>query len=598
MIASLRPLSAFFLACLLSACASKQDTAIGELPRMPNASIEQILQDASESDPQEANELRLAAADMAYQQKDYLRASSILQQVTVQNLLPAQQVFEQTLQAELALQRNKPKSALNNLSHPSFQYLAQLPVEQQIRSSLVRANALQANNQNLSAARERVFIAPLLSGTAASKNHEQIWELVAALPDDQLQASNDADLTGWLELVRISRSADSLEQQQAAIDAWRNKNPQHPAAKQLPKPLTEIKAITAQVLNKVALLLPQSGQLASVAEALRNGFMSAYYQTQASGVATPEIIFYDSSNLNSMDEFYRQATQDGVELVVGPLEKPLVKQLQAKPQLPITTLALNYRDSTEPGPAQLFQFGLSAEDEAREVARRAWDDGMRRAVALVPRGEWGDRTLAAFQQSWLAQGGTLIAAEHVEHPVELAQQIASLFQLRDSEARAKRLKSLLGVEVATQPARRQDIDFIFLAATPQQAQQIKPTLAFQYAGDVPVYATSHLLSGSINQAQPADLNGIFFCETPWLMNLSAPLQQQVVSQWPQAAGSLGRLYAMGSDAFMLTSRLTQLKSLPDSSVQGLTGLLTLSPTQRIVRQLQWAEFRDGLVQPL
>jgi outer membrane PBP1 activator LpoA protein len=55
---------------------------------------------------------------------------------------------------------------------------------------------------------------------------------------------------------------------------------------------------------------------------------------------------------------------------------------------------------------------------------------------------------------------------------------------------------------------------------------------------------------------------------------------------------------MGSDAFMLTSRLTQLKSFPDSSVQGLTGLLTLSPTQRVVRQLQWAEFRDGLVQPL
>ncbi|WP_404854442.1 penicillin-binding protein activator, partial [Escherichia coli] len=46
----------------------------------------------------------------------------------------------------------------------------------------------------------------------------------------------------------------------------------------------------------------------------------------------------------------------------------------------------------------MFQFGLAAEDEARAVASRAWGDGMRRAVALVPRGEWGDRVLAAFSQ--------------------------------------------------------------------------------------------------------------------------------------------------------------------------------------------------------
>ncbi|MBF7730340.1 penicillin-binding protein activator [Pseudomonas sp. N040] len=598
MIVNLRPLTALFLTCLLAACASKPGPTIGELPRTPEGNIEQILEQAADSDPEEANPLRLSAADLAYQQKDFNRASSILLQVPLQTLPPAEQIYALTLQAELELQRKKPKSALNSLDHPSFQYLAQLPVEQQIRSAMVRANALQADNQNLAAARERVFIAPLLSGQAASGNHERIWVLVSSLPDDQLAAGSDADLNGWLELVRISRGSISLEQQQAAIDSWRSKNPQHPAAKQLPQPLTEIEALAAQTVTKVGLLLPQEGQLATVAEALRNGFMAAYYQALASGAAAPEIIFYDSSRLTSMDEFYRQAQQDGIQLVVGPLEKPLVRQLNAQANLPITTLALNYSDTAEPGPAQLFQFGLSAEDEAREVARRAWADGMRRAVALVPRGEWGDRTLAAFQQAWLAQGGTLIAAEHVEQPVELAQQIASLFQLRDSEARAKRLQSLLGEEVASQPARRQDIDFIFLAATPQQAQQIKPTLAFQYAGDVPVYATSHLLSGTITQPQPADLNGIRFCETPWLLNSAAPLQQQVIGQWPQAAGSMGRLFAMGSDAYLLTSRLNQLKSLPESNAQGLSGLLSLSQTQRVVRQLQWAEFRDGLVQPL
>ncbi len=598
MIARLRPLTVFCLVCLLSACSSSPSSTLGELPRTPQGSIEQLLDQAGKSDSEEANTLRLSAADLAYQQKDFKRATQILDMVPVSSLPPAQQVFASTLSAELAMQQNKPKRALSNLDNPNFAHLGQLPVEQQIRSQLVRAQALQATDQTLAAARERVFIAPLLSGPSASTNHEAIWELVSSLPNEQLNSATDADLAGWLALVRATRSASGLEQQQASIDSWRSSNPSHPAAQQLPQDLQKLQQLAAQPLNKIALLLPQSGQLAAVAQALRDGFLAGYYQAQQENQTTPEVVIYDSSQVSSMSQFYSQAQQDGIQLVVGPLEKQLVTQLNEQPQLPITTLALNYSDVAQAGPAQLFQFGLSAEDEAREVARRAWDDGMRRAVALVPSGEWGDRVLAAFQQSWLAAGGSLIAAEHVNQPVELAQQIASLFQLRESEARTKRLQSVLGVEVAAQPTRRQDVDFIFLAATPQQAQQIKPTLAFQYAGDVPVYATSHVFNGVLEQAQPLDLNGILFCDTPWLLDSHSSLRQQVSSQWPQAAGSLGRLYAMGSDAYLLTSRLSQLKALPDTTLQGQSGELSLSPTQRITRQLPWAEFRDGQVKPL
>ena len=597
MIAGLRTLCFLGLTALLAACTSTPSSNLGELPR-PQGSIEELLQQASVSPQEQASGLLLAAADSAHQQNDDGQAARILQQVPLDGLKPAQQIFASTLKAELAMARNKPKSALKALSHPSFARLSELPVEQQLRSQLVRAKALEANGQTLEAARERVFIAPLLSDSAASKNHEAIWALVATLPTEQLQASADADLTGWLELARAAKSAGSPEQQQAAIDAWTKQNPQHPAAKQLPQALDKLKQLASQPLTKIALLLPQEGPLASVAQALRDGFMASYYQAQQNGQNPPTIELYDSSKLTSLDDFYRQAQAAGVQLVVGPLEKPLVKQLNERTQLPITTLALNYSDNGKPGPAELFQFGLSAEDEARSVARRAWDDGMRRAVALVPRGEWGDRVLDAFRQSWLADGGTLIAAEHVDQPVQLAQQIADLFQLRQSEARAKRLQNTLGTNITALPARRQDVDFIFLAATPQQAQQIKPTLAFQYAGDVPVYATSHLYSGNSGQAQPADLNGIRFCETPWLLDSSSPLHQQVVAQWPQAGGSLGRLYAMGMDAYNLAPRLSQLKSLPDSRIDGLTGQLSLNSTQRIERLLPWAEFQAGQVQRL
>ena len=65
----------------------------------------------------------------------------------------------------------------------------------------------------------------------------------------------------------------------------------------------------------------------------------------------------------------------------------------------------------------------------------------------------------------------------------------------------------------------------------------------------------------------------------------AALRQEVEQKWPQAGGSLGRLYAMGADAYLLAPRLNQLLALPDTHLDGLSGTLSLNPQQRIERQL-------------
>ena len=587
MIACLRLFTALCLAALLAACASSPSSSLGELPRTPDASLEQLLQQASEtSNPEKAALLRLSAADLAIRQQNNERAQQILAQVPLDQLKPAQQVFASTLAAELAMSRNDPKAALTALSHPSLSRVNELPTDLQVRTHTVHARAFEADDQLLSSARERAAMAPHLTGDAATQNNEAIWALVAALPVDQLQPQGNDVLGGWMSLALTVKSAGTLQDQQNAIDQWRMQNPAHPAAIQLPTPLVKLKELASQPLTKIALLLPQSGQLASVSRALRDGFMAAHYQAQQAGQNPPGIQFYDSSRLTSLDDFYRQAQADGVQLVVGPLEKPLVKQLNSRSQLPITTLALNYSEGTQ-GPAQLFQFGLAAEDEAREVARRAHADGLTRAGAMVPKGEWGERVLKAFRQEWEASGGTIVGIEYIDKPVALAQQVAELVQLRNA-----------GKSGAEQPSHRQDLEFIFLAATPQQAQQIKPTLNYQYAGDIPVYATSHVFSASGDLNQYKDMNGVRFCETPWLLEPANPLRQQVSAQWPQAGGSLGRLYAMGIDAYRLTPSLGQLKALPGTRVDGLSGSLSMSPTQRVERQLPWAEFVNGQIQRL
>ncbi len=590
--ARLRPIILICLAALLAACASSPTSTLGELPRTPQATTQQLLEQADSSDPQKAALLRLSASDQSFQQGDLTKSREILALVPLEQLPPAQQIFASTLRAELALAANDPQQALQALQHVAFERLGELPVEQQVRSQLVRAKALEASDQPLAAARERIFIAPLLSGEEAQSNHETIWRLVSGLPATTPQDSTDPDLSGWLALARSVKQAGTLGQQQRAIDNWVQQNPQHPAAQRLPEPLVMLRKLADRPLTHVALLLPMDGPLAGVARALRDGFLAAHLQAHPEG-SELQIELYDSTRLGSLDTFYRQAQAAGVQLVVGPLEKNLVRQLSEKDELPITTLALNYSNAGQTTPPQLFQFGLAAEDEAREVARRAWADGHRRAIALTPRGEWGARVLDAFRRSWEEAGGTLVAAQALAEPVEMANQIASILQIRNGESRSQSTGGS-----ATQPTRRQDVDFLFLAATPQQAQQVKPTLIFQYAGDLPVYATSHLHAANENRSQYLDLEGIRFAETPWLLDPQLPLRQQVERQWPQAGGSLGRLYAMGADAYLLAPRLNQLLALPDTQLEGMSGVLTLNPAQRIERQLPWAEFQDGEVRSL
>src|SRR5690606_35144000 len=86
MIACLRPFSALCLAGLLVACAGSPSSSLGELPRTPQASIDQLLQQASQSAPEQAALLRLSAADQAWRQQDIGRATRILDEVSLDGL--------------------------------------------------------------------------------------------------------------------------------------------------------------------------------------------------------------------------------------------------------------------------------------------------------------------------------------------------------------------------------------------------------------------------------------------------------------------------------------------------------------------------------
>ena len=323
MIACLRLFTALCFAALLAACASSPSSSLGELPRTPDASIEQLLDKAATSkSAEDAALLRLSAADLAYKQKDYPRAARILEQVPMDSLKPAQQVFASTLAAELAMSRNQPKAALSALSHPSLQRRTNC---QRTSRHVPTASTPPPGGRRPDPGR-RPAACP---ACPAAQRQGRCRERRRHLGPRRLAAGR-AIATACQQ--RNPRRLDEPgagrqacwhpEQQQAAIDTWRDQHPDHPAAKQLPQALVKLKELASQPLTKIALLLPQEGPLAGVARALRDGFMAAHFQAQQSGQPAPAVQVFDSSRMTSLDEFYRQAQAAGVQLVVGPLENP------------------------------------------------------------------------------------------------------------------------------------------------------------------------------------------------------------------------------------------------------------------------------------
>src|SRR5690606_37486344 len=70
-----------------------------------------------------------------------------------------------------------------------------------------------------------------------------------------------------------------------------------------------------------------------------------------------------------------------------------------------------------------------------------------------------------------------------------------------------------------------------------------------------------------------------------------PLKKQTQDAWPAQLSD--RLYALGIDAYRLAPRLDLMRQFQHSTLQGMTGDLSLGSDQKIRRQLDWAQFKAG-----
>jgi outer membrane PBP1 activator LpoA protein len=519
-----------------------------------------------------------------------------------QPLTPQQATEKPLLEVELALARGQGQQAwqrINTLTEPRTapEALHYWRLKQQAAFALGRPNDAVAAQISLE------HWLPSVQELRQSRIN-----LLASLRDASERniridprSTTDPTIRGWLELGPIAAAAArSPNASTADVNAWRSRYPNHPASDIVRSELLSQRFQQPTIISggggaHIALLLPITGRQAAAATTVRDGFMTAYYQTPEAQ-RTP-INVYDTGE-TGIAEAVGRATQEGADIIVGPLTRDEVVAAAGLVTRRPPILALNFLPPSQPAPTGFYQYALSPEDEARLAARRILADGHRNGIAIVPSGDWGTRVLAAFKQELEAGGGGLFASTALDSSMtDYSDTITTVLRISDSSARHRRLESILGTKLQFEPRRRGDLDFIFAPAQANLERLLRPQLRFHFAGSVPTYATSDAFEPDPHNNQ--DLEGLMFPDMPWMLgsDLADAVRNALQNAYPNGGGPRrNRLFAFGFDAYRVATALHG--GATNIQVEGLTGRLTLDPDRRIHRELGWAQIHNGEIRML
>ena len=548
-------------------------------------SFEQILQDA---------ETALARSD--YQK---LRARLARTRLTT-DATSEQQVRWRILQARLALLDDDLAAAQTYLSLDSA-VLRSVTRKWQANWFSARADYYaQSGNREL-ALKLRIEMDRRLQAEERIANQRDLVvllqdssiELLAALASETQIRPN----VGWYELGKVLiANQDSLILRSIALNAWRQNWFTHPASVNLDKLLVMEDDPSGGIIDNIGVILPLSGQLAALGEAVQTGInlASTEYVFQTGRVA-PQISYFDSST-SEVTELYNQAVSRGAQLVIGPLLKQEIAEVNAA-GLSAPMLALNYLDE-DSAQSQLFQLGLSVRDDVLFISEAAWGAGCLNALVLYADSEWSRNAFEDFNQHWSRLGGVVLDSAQVSKEANLARIISRLVQVDDTQV--EQAKSFFNRELnASEYAefrslgRRSDAECLLLLVPDAQARLIRPLLAFYLANDLVTYGTSRINRPEFDREQNKDLDGIYWSDIPWLSNLSSTRRRLQLEPSYNTLRAYERLVALGVDAFNIFPYLTQLRANPDLTIRATTGELRLTAGQQIRRTPELMRFIDG-----
>ncbi|PAU79951.1 LppC family lipoprotein [Halovibrio salipaludis] len=594
------PVLTVFLLLFVAGCAVEPVST----PEQQPTTIQGLLSGAADTnDASLRRQYQLKAAQMLQSDGEYASARSLLDAMDPGQIEDELRDRYLWLSSRDAVERSDADAAETLADQLDPELPLRLPPEQRANAFEAVTGVYELAGRHLPNARTLI----LWNGSDARQPetlNQRIWRALREVPRSELapvaERSSDYRERGWLELALAlaAHEQHEVEARSRAIRDWQKAWPDHGAAAPFPGELALLRQLDELRPESVALALPLSGPLGGAGEAVREGFLAAYYQDLADpDRTTPDISVHDT-HASTFSGIYGDLLKTDPDLVVGPLSKEAVEELTSLPALAIPVLALNYHRDALVTPENLFQFGLGSEDEMQAITQRIKEDGHSNVLAVLPEGDWGVRMEKALRSAADKQGITLLETVQYGPDSNLNRVVADGFNINQSRQRANALMRLTGTTMRFEPRRRQDVDALVLLASPEDARQINPLFAFYYGGDLPVYGSSLLYRGSPDPARDSDLDGIRFTDIPWVLGEAPPERDSLQSLFPALANNYDRLFALGFDSYRLTHQIQLLREIEAYRYQGVTGMIRNSANGRFQRTPDWAVFRKGEPGPL
>lgn len=530
---------------------------------------------------------QLLSADAWREEGDYSSVQSTLKAIDRDDLSGNQSVQFDLLDAEILLNRGDADGALNLLvADPQ-----KLPPEIAASYFELRAQAFEKNSAFVEAALERAALNGLLDPVERAANEHDLRALLEKLSPDERR-----------NLMRSTARTNPLFPFLAALGATAREG----GASSYTDSVTAARTVTKtsslsdaqrENISRIALLLPSSGPIAPAARAVQDGIFAAYFSDTSEN--RPELAVLDSGlTAASGKAAYDKAIADGFDHVIGPLQRDQVTAIFQSNDAILPTLALNFADSPTLPPRGSLQFALLPEEEAVAAAEHMAEKGLKRVAVLVPDDEFGRRAAEAFAARFTALGGVIgERAFFTTTGTDYSSAIFSAMGVTESQDRAKLVRGIVGIPFSAQASRRYDLEGLFLAAKPPQGRLLLPQLRAFDADDWPIVATSNVYGASPDAELDRDLNGLEFCDAPWVLNANVgdnvPPRESIRSL-NSTVGAGARLVAFGIDAYRTLMHLSWLESNPETAIAGATGLLSVDQNGSVRRKPSWAIMRIGV----
>lgn len=161
---------------------------------------------------------------------------------------------------------------------------------------------------------------------------------------------------------------------------------------------------TDSARHRVALLVPLSGNTAEVGQSIANATTMALIDTNANNI---RITTYDTSR--GAGAAARQAVADGNKLILGPLLSDNVSAVQAA-AAPASVPSIAFTNDASVASADTFVMGHVPEQSVRRAVRFARERGSNSFAALVPEGDYGQKSFDALNNALRDYGGNLIGS--------------------------------------------------------------------------------------------------------------------------------------------------------------------------------------------